>query len=201
LIAPCVGGTVEREDENCDHDNLFLSRNPLPDFSSVSDLPNADFYDDFALIQKSPRNGIWNDDNTTTGRYAVARAERVGVGVLAPESKLHVGGNALIEDDIMTDAICSYTLGDDPICFQTALIVGDEEDMDCRSNDIAADQPAVRIGDSRLNCAVPVDLNDDPLENDSGGVAFGFSSTNLARIECPSGQAVISITNGVPLCG
>lgn len=114
--AVACDGATNPDEENCDGDAFFRSRNP-------SDVAGAEFFDDIVAARLWTYQGTWLQ-NGGQGSVSPTAPTNLGIGVGLPEERLHVAGN-IRADNYHTTWVCDEASTDaDPQCFFPSLIGG-----------------------------------------------------------------------------
>lgn len=222
LVETCVIITnPEAEDENCDHDNMFLidanrSSDPaiLDDDNGTRNLnEGTGFYDDYTFEIREIGTLIW-DNNENDNEVVVTAASRLGIGEQSPDVALHVRGDVRVTDDTSTGPvegrILTQTITDNNRVFdvQPTLITGNNTNMNCFNKTTGGDVlPVVGIGNSRTFCASPSNNSGTPILTQpqfSGGnfTSFRFDTSVLLPNPCPSSSHRLTgfDASGAPQC-
>ena len=220
LTSDCIElGNPEYEDDNCSFlDATFLAdvnpneivtpygTEPHGTRTDVDNIP--EYYDDVTLPVSRPNISEWNE-NVNDFRYVTTIKNRLGIGVTNPLNGVDVGGDVLIDGNLVVPEICAanaegWSPDPDPAageseedyprsCFHTIKIYGDDADMDCDQNNIPGVEPVIAIGTrastAQVFCGSPVDGSGEPIvdqvdEDDERYGSFRFTGITF---ENPSG--------------
>ena len=202
-VFPCIGPTVFRDTENCNMDGTFLVYDNTDDITidaitgfnestkATSLAVNAEFYDDYTAQQARVPADLWLE-NTTDNDFVLTLANRVGIGTENPDARVHVIGDVRA-DNLRTDRVCNDTGTN---CFNPIIISGAEDYMDCSRNTLAGAEPVLRISNSRVQCASPIDVSGTVIDGDT----FEFPAAHFTRTTCASGDLITGFAAGAPVC-
>lgn len=183
---PCTAdGNNTGDDENCDYLTSVAEGGTFLNVIT-SDVAGANFYDDIISFETFSVAALWRQTGPTNQDLYNVNSGRVGIGTQAPQQKLHVEGNVLV-DQVRVQEVCDQS---GTRCFNPSVIGGDP-----------------LLGTGGMNC-----ISGGTIEYMTGisqGTPDCVSApvTGVAAIDCSvppaggPGQVIKSIVGGVATCG
>lgn len=158
------------EHENCDLDNrVVLHVNPTNTRAAAQTLVRGvNFYDDITEAQQTLPEQTWfqHVDNTAYANndFLLTLATQVGIGVRAPQARLHVDGSIYVDSGVVTggqiesEEYCVQNdtnndgNPDEEHCMEPELITGASNRMTCTDGPMPGDQIVMRLALNRVYC-------------------------------------------------